>query len=947
MSTIVTKTYTTTCIGALLNNINNNVIITPVCEQILTDGSSSMYFYFASTLTSPENAELDNILATFVCPTYHDTIDNEYLDDMGLGTNVLWSSDKINTELTTNVDHVNLLNKGTNTHSQIDSHISNINNPHQVNDTVLPVLSLGGTQTLNHFIGDTQSAGWIEGGLITDGGSGTLNVASGEGLIRSTNDPTAFLYYAMWPSATGLTIPYGTTRYVYVYYNAGSPQVQLSSVHISDRHRYIYLGEVHNLSGVLKIHNDHRPINDLANRTMLWAESVFGTIVTSGEITYDPTPSSRKLAVTAGVFFDRFFIDYTSSLVDTSTSGTFTQMYRDGAGDWIRTSGQTDVDNLYYDNNTGTLALITGTFYSCRYVIRGFDGNIYVLIGQNQYATLLDAQNEIPPARPEELDEHGFYIAKICIQQGASTFADLTIIKPVVNASSSSSSSSITSHNNLTGLQGGTGNEYYHLTLTQYGQLHINTNDPTTNEKAALVGTYGSPSSSNKYVTDTDPRLGAADSLVKISATDTTSGYLGVKLLAGSNVTFTTNNSGLNESITIAATITNALADPGSNGIVIRTAANVTTARSLVAPSAGISISNVDGVSGNPTFALANDLAALEGLAATGFAVRTGADTWAQRSLVAPSAGISISNVDGVSGNPTFSLTNDLSAVEALTTTGIVKRMAIDTWSAGLVDISAETTGTLPISRGGTGQVTQTTAFNALSPLITKGDIIVRDSTNAVILPVGSNNKILVADSTQSTGVKWGQIPIEQLSNVNPAIAPASGHVLYYDTVNNRWDSIVMFNPTQSRMIFLKYGIIPAFTGTTSIATGDGVSPLITEGTEVWNFTVTPNSVTSKIMVQMSMAFAVSSASARIVAAIFRGNTCIGVMSDTAANNNNPQTVTFSVQDSPNTASSLVYSARVGKSSGSATWYINSLPGYTNPYNGLLQANTYTLVEIT
>ncbi len=35
---------------------------------------------------------------------------------------------------------------------------------------------------------------------------------------------------------------------------------------------------------------------------------------------------------------------------------------------------------------------------------------------------------------------------------------------------------------------------------------HSNTNDPTSDEKQALAGTYGTPSSTNKYVTNSDPR---------------------------------------------------------------------------------------------------------------------------------------------------------------------------------------------------------------------------------------------------------------------------------------------------------------------------------------------------------------------------------------------------------------------------------------------------------
>lgn len=117
-----------------------------------------------------------------------------------------------------------------------------------------------------------------------------------------------------------------------------------------------------------------------------------------------------------------------------------------------------------------------------------------------------------------------------------------------------------------------------------------------------------------------------------------------------------------------------------ATGIAVRTGADTWAQRSLVQPAAGVTISDADGVAGNPTFALANDLAALEALASTGIAVRTAADTWTTRSIVQPAAGITVSNADGVAGNPTLALANDLAALEALGSTGIAVRSAADTW---------------------------------------------------------------------------------------------------------------------------------------------------------------------------------------------------------------------------------------------------------------------------
>ncbi len=66
---------------------------------------------------------------------------------------------------------------------------------------------------------------------------------------------------------------------------------------------------------------------------------------------------------------------------------------------------------------------------------------------------------------------------------------------------------------------------------------------------------------------------------------------------------------------------------------------------------------------------------------------------------------------------------------------------------------------TIPIASGGTGQVTQTLAFNGLSPQTTKGDIIANNGTDDVRLGVGANGTALIADSGQATGLKWAAVP--------------------------------------------------------------------------------------------------------------------------------------------------------------------------------------------
>ena len=69
MPEIYTKTHTSTCPGDLLEFIQANVTITSVLEQIIHEGPT-LSFYFSTPLTVGEEAELDSILSTHVCPVY-------------------------------------------------------------------------------------------------------------------------------------------------------------------------------------------------------------------------------------------------------------------------------------------------------------------------------------------------------------------------------------------------------------------------------------------------------------------------------------------------------------------------------------------------------------------------------------------------------------------------------------------------------------------------------------------------------------------------------------------------------------------------------------------------------------------------------------------------------------------------------------------------------------
>jgi hypothetical protein len=79
----------------------------------------------------------------------------------------------------------------------------------------------------------------------------------------------------------------------------------------------------------------------------------------------------------------------------------------------------------------------------------------------------------------------------------------------------------------------------------------------------------------------------------------------------------------------------------------------------------------------------------------------------------------------------------------------------VPTLNQNTTGTASNVTGTVAIANGGTGQTTQTAAFDALAPTTTKGDLIVDNGTNNVRLAVGVDTYVLTADSAVAAGVKW------------------------------------------------------------------------------------------------------------------------------------------------------------------------------------------------
>ena len=206
-----------------------------------------------------------------------------------------------------------------------------------------------------------------------------------------------------------------------------------------------------------------------------------------------------------------------------------------------------------------------------------------------------------------------------------------------------------------------------------------------------------------------------------------------------------------------SASATTAMLGIGTTGQVLRVAAGL--------PSWGTdytgTVTSVSFTGGLISVATATTTPALT-VAGTsgGIPYFSGATTWATSALLAANALM----VGGGAGVAPSTITTGTSVVTALgVAVGsagafVVNGGVLGTPSSGTLTnatglpLTTGVTGTLPIANGGTGQITASAAFNALSPITTTGDLIVGNGTNsATRLGIGTNGYVLTSNGTTAT----------------------------------------------------------------------------------------------------------------------------------------------------------------------------------------------------
>lgn len=324
--------------------------------------------------------------------------------------------------------------------------------------------------SLEDWYGVQQSSGLVSGLAITSTTPATpqVTLSGGDVYLRSSDSKTAEIkLYTI--TGQSINIASDDISYLYADYNGGSPNMNTTTdiTTIGAQSTVItavaaaFNGNVHyfNIGDyTIDFMADYARMRAVTN----WLEHGSGAKI--GET------GTRNITLTAGSFYV-INTRFVTAAFDTSAADTFDYFYRDGVGGWTAVTAQTQINNTQYDDNSGSLATLDNNKYAVHWVwlLVNNPDVIHVLYPQAQYNTLAEARAEgVPTDIPPQLESYGpaVLVGKIIIQKNASSFS--VVASPFDTVFTSSTA---TTHNSLSSIQGGTLNEYYHLTSAQHTNL--------------------------------------------------------------------------------------------------------------------------------------------------------------------------------------------------------------------------------------------------------------------------------------------------------------------------------------------------------------------------------------------------------------------------------------------------------------------------------------------
>ena len=321
-----------------------------------------------------------------------------------------------------------------------------------------------GTPTYSNFVdwlSLVQSAGKLSEGVILSAhapANGTLDVAAGPGFIKTTDSPIGLTKFFDW-GAVNLALDDGVTSYIYVDYSLGTPAAKATTTRADiEMNRMFTLGRVFRDGNLVHVVNSGTDLTNTARRNHERLIGVRGFERDSGGVISES--GERYLESTAGVFWLGANEILTLSQ-NTNNGDRFTKWFHVG-GAWDSTGGQQQVDNSQYDDGSD-LQNLTVNKYGTMWCYIDYDSHLQVVYGLLN-GTLTQARAADPPDVPAFIRDFAILAARIIVQQGTANIIEFKSAYEVFFPHTTPSE-----HNDMGSLQGGTADQYYHLTAAQHG----------------------------------------------------------------------------------------------------------------------------------------------------------------------------------------------------------------------------------------------------------------------------------------------------------------------------------------------------------------------------------------------------------------------------------------------------------------------------------------------
>lgn len=353
------------------------------------------------------------------------------------------------------------------------------------------------------------SPGRISGGGITDAGGATVDVAAGQGFIRSSDSGIVDLLSIEWSAVSGQAIPADSTRWVLVEYNAGSPQVSfVSALSGNEGEDAFILGTIVNEGGTLHIAEVHEDATSGVYNLNHMLREVLGITRADalGGLIINET-GTRNLTVTEGeIYWGSDEFDY--SAIDTSGADTF-ETYYQTSGTWTHATGVSQWDNDNYNDTTSGLVSMTNNRYANLWFYADIEGELIMVYGTAQYVTLGLAQAEQPPSVPARVSNHCLLLGRFIFQKGGATAEEIDSAFSTVL-----STVGVTDHGNLAGLSDDDHVQYVLADGTRNvtGALIMESDLDVQGTLTGVAGTFsGAVTGSNLNIANWDTAYGWGD----------------------------------------------------------------------------------------------------------------------------------------------------------------------------------------------------------------------------------------------------------------------------------------------------------------------------------------------------------------------------------------------------------------------------------------------------